>query len=130
MVNGAKACTFLQEYTVEEKLEEFQGCCVDAHIVRVADTVATNGDSCAVRAVLFQSDFTNNPGLAYFLPFVQWNIVVVNAEECVKHVWSWGSPLSQFPGRDGQAHWSTRYPMLSYTKGQVRAGNFPAYCWL
>ncbi len=26
-INVAKACTFLQEYTVEEELEQFQGCC-------------------------------------------------------------------------------------------------------
>ncbi len=26
-IDGAKVCTFLQEYTVEEELEQFQGCC-------------------------------------------------------------------------------------------------------
>ncbi len=81
-VDEAKACTFSREYTVEEKLEKFQGCCVGTHIARVADAVATNGDSCAIR-VVFQSDFTNNHGVAYFLPLVQRDIVVVNAEECV-----------------------------------------------
>jgi hypothetical protein len=44
-VNGAKACTFSREYTVEEELEQFQGHCVSTHITRVADAVATNGDS-------------------------------------------------------------------------------------
>jgi hypothetical protein len=82
-VNGAKACNFLQEYTVEEKLEEFQGYCVGTHIARVADAVATNGDLCAGRVVFFRLDFTNNHGVAYFFPLVQQDIVVVDAEECV-----------------------------------------------
>ncbi len=82
-VDGAKACTFLQEYTVEEELEQFQGCCVGTHIARVADAVATNDDSCAVRVVHFGLDFTYNHGVAYFLPLVQWDFVVVDAKECV-----------------------------------------------
>ncbi len=82
-IDGAKACTFLQEYTVEEELEQFQGCCVGTHITRVADAVATNGDLCAVRVILFWSDFTNNHGVAYFLPLVQQDVVVVDAKECV-----------------------------------------------
>jgi hypothetical protein len=76
-------CTLLQEYTVEEELEQFQGCCVGTHIARVADAVATNGYLCVVRAVLFWSDFTNNHGMAYFLPLVRQDVVVVNANECV-----------------------------------------------
>jgi hypothetical protein len=82
-VNGAKACTFLQEDTFKEKFEEFQGCCVGTHIARVADAVATNGDSCAVRVVLFQSDSTNHHGVAYFHSLVQRDVVVANAKECV-----------------------------------------------
>ncbi len=82
-VNGAKACTFLREDTVEEKLEEFQGCCGGTHIARVADAVATNGDLCAVMVVLFQSDFTNHHGGAYFLPLVQQDVVVVDVKESV-----------------------------------------------
>jgi hypothetical protein len=67
----------LQEYTDEEELEQFQGCCVGTHIARVADAVATNCNSCAVRVILFQLDFTNNHGVAYFLPLVQQDVVVV-----------------------------------------------------
>jgi hypothetical protein len=78
-----KRAPFLQEYTVEEKLEEFQGCCVGTHIARVADAVAPNGDLCAVRVVPFRADFTNNHGVAYFLPLVRRDIIVVNAEENV-----------------------------------------------
>jgi hypothetical protein len=51
-VDGAKACTFWREYTVEEELEKLQQSCVSTHIARVADAVATNGDPCAVRVIL------------------------------------------------------------------------------
>jgi hypothetical protein len=80
-VDGAKACTFLREYTVEEELEKFQGCCVSTHIVRVADAVATNGDRCAVRVVLVWTDFTYNHVTAYFLSLAQWDVMVVDAKE-------------------------------------------------
>jgi hypothetical protein len=69
-VNGAKACMFLGEYTVEEELEKFQGRCVSTHIARVANMVATNGDPCAVRVVLVWTDFIYNHGMAYFLSLV------------------------------------------------------------
>jgi hypothetical protein len=81
--NGAKACTFSREYTVEEELEQFQGCCVSTHIARVVDMVATNGDLCAVRIVLVWMYFTYNHGMAVFLSLVQRDVVVVNAEESV-----------------------------------------------
>jgi hypothetical protein len=81
-VDGAKACTISQKDTVKEKLEEFQGCCVGTHIARVADAVAPNGDSCAVRVVL-RSEFTNHLGVTYFLPLVQRDVMVVDAKECV-----------------------------------------------
>ena len=53
------------------------------HIARVADAVATNGDLCAVRVVLFRSDFTNHHGVVYFLPLVQRDVFVVDAKECI-----------------------------------------------
>jgi hypothetical protein len=112
-VDGAKACTFLQEDTVKEKLEEFQGCCVGTHISRVADAVATHGDLCAVRVVLFRSDFTNHHGVAYFLPLVQREVVVVDAKVLVLATCL--APLSRCLGRDSQAHLSARYPMSTYT---------------
>ncbi len=81
--NGAKVGTLLREYTVEEELEKFQGCYVSTHIARVADAVANNGDLCAVRVVLVWMDFTYNHGMAYFLPLVQRDVVLVDAKECV-----------------------------------------------
>ncbi len=82
-VNGAKACIFLREYTVEEELEKFQGCCGSTHIIRVANVVATNGDPCAVRVLLVWTDFTYNHGMAYFLSLVRWNVMVIDAKERV-----------------------------------------------
>jgi hypothetical protein len=78
-----KRALFLQEYTVEEELEEFQGCCVGTHIAKVANAVATNGDPCAVRVILVRLDFTYYHCMAFFLPLVQRDIVVVDAEESV-----------------------------------------------
>jgi hypothetical protein len=82
-VDGAKVCTFLREYTVEEELEQFQGRCVSTNIARVADAVAPNGDSCAVRVVLVWMDFPHNHGMAYFVSLVEWDVMVVDAKECV-----------------------------------------------
>ncbi len=82
-VNGAKACTFLREYTVEEELEKFQGHCVSTHIAKVADAVATNGDPYVVRVILVWTDFTYNHGMGYFLSLVRQDGVVVDAKERV-----------------------------------------------
>ncbi len=80
-VDGAQASTFPRENTVEEELEKLQQCCVCTHISRVADVVATNGDPCAVRVILFRTYFTYDHGMVYFLSLVQWNVMVVNAKE-------------------------------------------------
>jgi hypothetical protein len=82
-VNGAKACTFLRDYTVEEELEKLQGRCVSTQISRVANAVATNGDPFVVRVILVWTDFTYNHGMAYFLSLVRRDVVVVNAKERV-----------------------------------------------
>jgi hypothetical protein len=67
-VDGAETCTFLQEYTVEEELEQFQGCCVGTHIASVADVVATNGDLCAVRVIL--SSWTSQTTIMWHISFL------------------------------------------------------------
>ena len=82
-INGAKAGTFLREDTVEEELEKLQRHYVCTHISRVADAVATNGDPCEVRVILFRTDFTYIHGMAYFLSLVRQNVMVVNAKESV-----------------------------------------------
>jgi hypothetical protein len=78
-----KRAPFLREYTVEEELEKLQQRCLSAHIARVADVVATNGDPCAVRVVLVWTDFTYNHGMAYFLSLEQRDILVIDAKESV-----------------------------------------------
>ncbi len=75
--------TFPREDTVKEELEELQRHCVCTHIARVADAVVTNGDPCAVRVILFRTDFPYNHGMAYFLSLVLRNVMVVDAEESV-----------------------------------------------
>ena len=82
-VNGAKAGTFLTEYTVEEELEKLQQCCVCTHISRVADAVATNCDLCAVRVILFRTDFTYNHGMANYPSLVRRDVMVVDVKEHV-----------------------------------------------
>ncbi len=39
--------------------------------------VATNGDPCAVGAILVWRDFTYNHVMAYFLSLVRWKVLVV-----------------------------------------------------
>jgi hypothetical protein len=82
-VNGAKAGTFLREDIVEEELEKLQQCCVCTHISRAADAIATNGDPCAVRVILFRMDFTCNHIMAYFFSLVRQNVMVVDAKKSV-----------------------------------------------
>jgi hypothetical protein len=91
-IDGAKSCSFLREYTVEEELKKFQGCCVSTHIARVANAVATNGDPCAVtvRVLLVWTDLTYNHGMAYFLSLVRWDVVVVDAKERVSSGYTLG----------------------------------------
>jgi hypothetical protein len=60
------------------------------HIARIADAVATNGDLCAVRVILVWLDFTYYHGMAYFLPLVQWDFMVVDAKECVGTSYTFG----------------------------------------
>jgi hypothetical protein len=91
MVNGAKAGTFPRENTIEEELEKLQQCCVCTHIARAADAVATNGDPCVVRVVLFRMHSTYNHGLAYFLSLVPRDVMVVDAKEIVSTVYTLGA---------------------------------------
>jgi hypothetical protein len=82
-VNGAKAGTIPREDTVEKELEKLKQRCVCMQISRVADAVATNGDPCAVKVILFRMDFPNNHGMVFFLSLVHQNVMVVDAKESV-----------------------------------------------
>jgi hypothetical protein len=70
-VDVAKVCTFSQEYTVEEKFEELQGCCVGTHIARVADAVATNGDLCVLGLSFF--GWTSQTTMVWHISFLLCN---------------------------------------------------------
>ncbi len=81
-VDGAKACTFLQEYTVEEELEQFQGCCVGTHIARVADAVATNG---MVHAWVGQNITPLTSSKGYFCTIFTYNELVTSRVHPQQH---------------------------------------------
>jgi hypothetical protein len=74
---------------------------------------------------------TSHTNMVWHISFL-WEVVVADAKNVLVllHTWSWWLFLSQCLGREGQAHWNTRYPMWSYTKGHVGVGNALAYCQL
>ena len=80
-VYGAEAGPLSGEDAVEEKLDELKGGCVGAHIPRVADPAATNGDPSAIRIIFFRADFTDDHGVADLLTLVGRDVLVVNEEE-------------------------------------------------
>ena len=82
-VDGAEACAFAREHTVEEQLEEFEGRRVSADISRVTNTTATNGDAGTIGIVFFRAHFTHYHGVADFLSFMGRNVVKVNEKEGV-----------------------------------------------
>ncbi len=83
--------TFPREDTVEEEVDKLQPRCGSTNIARVEDAVATNGDPCAVRVILFRTDFTYNHGMTYFLSLVQRNVMVVDAKESVSTGYTLGA---------------------------------------
>jgi hypothetical protein len=82
-VNGAEASTFSGEYTVEEELDEFKQGHVGADITRIADSVATNGDTRVVWVILFRTNLADDHGVADLLALVGQDVLVVNEEEGV-----------------------------------------------
>jgi len=80
-VDGAEAGISPGEDTVEEELDKLERGSVGADVTRIADSVATNGDSGAVRIILFRTDLTDDHGVTDFLALVEWNVIVVDDEE-------------------------------------------------
>jgi hypothetical protein len=70
-----------------------------AHIARIANPVAANGDTGAVRIILFRMNLTNNHGVADFLALVEPDILVINDVEGV----------------------GTRYPLTSWSGARSNA---------
>jgi hypothetical protein len=82
-VDGAEACAFAREHTVEEQLEEFEGCSVGANILWETDAIATNGDAGMSRIVFIRLHFTHYHGVADFISFVGGDVVIVDDKEGV-----------------------------------------------
>ena len=82
-VDGAEACAFARKYTVEEHLEEFEGCGVGTNIPWETDVTATDGDTGTIRVVFFRAHFTHYHGVADFLSFVSGDVMIVNEKEGV-----------------------------------------------
>ncbi len=82
-VDGAEASTFSGEDTVEEELDEFKQGRVGADIAMIADFIAANGDTGAVRVILFRTNLADDHGVADLLALVGRDVLVVNEEEGV-----------------------------------------------
>ncbi len=82
-INGAELSSFLGEDTVELELDEFKQGCVGAHIAWIANPVAANGDTGAIRIILFKTNLTNDHGVADFLALVGQDVLEINDVEMV-----------------------------------------------
>ena len=82
-INGAKLSAFPGEDTVEEEFDKFKGCGVGANVARVANPVATNSDTGAVRVILLYANFTDHHGMTDLLALVEGDVWVVDEKEGV-----------------------------------------------
>ncbi len=82
-VNGAEACFFAREHTVEHQPEEFKGRSVGANVPRETDVIASNGDVSMIRIIFIRTHLTNNHGVADFFSFVGWDVMIINDKESV-----------------------------------------------
>jgi len=82
-VDGAEACTFAREHTVEQQLEEFNRSGIGADIPRVTDAIASDGDAGMIRIIFIRSHITHYYGVADFLSFVGGDVVIVDDKEGV-----------------------------------------------
>jgi hypothetical protein len=72
-----------REDTVDKELDKLQQGGVGTYIPRIAGAIAANGDLGVVGVNLFRTNFTYHHGVTYSLPFVRWNVLVINEEEGV-----------------------------------------------
>ncbi len=82
-VNGAEMCAWARKHAVEKQLDKFEGRDVGSHVTQEADAFATNGDAGAIRIILFWRHITYHHGVADFLLFMDWDVVIVNKKEGV-----------------------------------------------
>jgi hypothetical protein len=82
-VDGAETCAWARKQDVEKKLDKFKGRSVGSHVTQEADAIAADGDAGAIRIILFWPHFTYHHGVADFLLFMDWDVVVVDKKEGV-----------------------------------------------
>ncbi len=76
-VDGAETYTWAREHAVEKQLDKFKGCSVGSHVTQEADAIAADGDAGAIRIILFRPHITYHHGVADFLLFMGWDVVIV-----------------------------------------------------
>jgi hypothetical protein len=89
VVNRAETCAWARKHAVEKKLNKFEGRGVGSHIAREVDAIATNIYAGVIRIIFFQRHFAYHHGVADFLPFMAWDVVVVDKEEGITPVLCW-----------------------------------------
>ncbi len=65
------------------QLDEFKGGGVGSHLTQEADAISADGDADAIRIILFRLHFTYHHGVADFLSFMGWDVVIVYKKEAV-----------------------------------------------
>jgi hypothetical protein len=70
-------------HAVEKQFDEFEGRGVGSHVTQEADGIAADGDAGAIRIILFWMHFTNHHDVAYFLLFMDRDVMVVYKKEGV-----------------------------------------------
>jgi hypothetical protein len=108
-IDGAEPSSFPREDTVEWGLDKFKQGCVGAHITRIANPVAANGDVGAVRIILFRTNLTNDHGVADFLALVGWDVLVINVVEGVGTCY----PLTSWCRSADPMPWQSRPNLLA-----------------
>jgi hypothetical protein len=82
-VNGAEACAWAREHTVEKQLDKFKGCRVGSNVTQEADAIAANGDAGAIRIIFIRLHFTYHHGVANFFLFMGWDVMILYKKEGV-----------------------------------------------
>jgi hypothetical protein len=82
-VDGAEMCAWEREHPVEKQLDKFKGYGVGSHVTREADAIAADGNVGAIRIILVRPHFTYQHGVADFLSFIGWDVMIVYKKEGV-----------------------------------------------
>jgi hypothetical protein len=82
-VDGAEMCAWARKHTVEKKVDKFKRRGVGSHVAQEADAIAANCYVGAIRIIFFRTHFAYHHGVADFIPFMAWDVMVVNKEEGV-----------------------------------------------